>query len=265
MAPAIKAAPQIRESPKARLIHRPEFMSSHPIAEAKLISIDAPYPLFLCLIVGVLLGIAAIALIGVGVAALASASGMFGLPYPLMVLDWQLPGIFRLHMTFSGLGAIALPCAWLTRGRNVHRAIGRAAFGLLLLGACAAMPCALASPAAPIARLGFFVQGALCILFLVQGLRSIRADNAFRHQRYMAYATAVVFGVVPLRIATFAVARSDLPFDAAYSLMAWMSWLLPLIGVFWWQRQKGFGMPVIDGRWKLVRRHTTPLVEKPPF
>lgn len=171
----------------------------------------------------------------VGVAALGSAIGLPPLPEPLADLDQRLPGIFKAHMLSAGLGLILLPWILLLRRRpSVHRVLGRIGAGLLFVGAATSLPSALHSEAVPLARLGFFAQGVLCLVFVAGGVSAIRRRDARRHARLMVRLSAVVCGVIVLR-ALMAVAMSlGWPFDPTYAALAWLSWLLPLAAVVLW-------------------------------
>lgn len=171
----------------------------------------------------------------VGVAALGSAVGLPPLPEPLAELEQRLPGIFTIHMMTSGLGLILLPWILLVRHRpSLHRGLGRLGGGLLLVGAAASLPSALLSEAGLAARLGFFTQGVLCLVFLVGGVRAIRRRNRQRHVQMMVRMSALVSGAIVLR-ALLAVAMSlGWPFDATYAVLAWLSWCVPLALVMLW-------------------------------
>ena len=171
----------------------------------------------------------------VGGAALGSASGVPALPEPLAALDRRLPVVFKVHMAAAGLGLILLPWILLLRHRpSVHRVLGRIGASLLFLGAATALPSVLQSEAVPLARLGFFTQGVLCLVFLVGGVRAIRRRDARRHAQLMARLSAVVFGVIALRALMAVAASLGLPFDPTYAALAWLSWSLPLAMVVLW-------------------------------
>lgn len=190
-----------------------------------------PYPARLCLFLGAVTLCAAVA-----AAALASATGRLGLPYPLYVLDQRIPGLFRLHMTADAVGLALLPWTMLLRKRRgIHRILGRLTAALLLLGSCAALPCAIASLTSPAARLGLFVQGLLCLVFLLRALYAIRANNVGGHARNMLRMSAVIGGAIVLRLLLFASQKAGLPFGATYAVAAWASWGLPLLAVLLWQ------------------------------
>jgi uncharacterized membrane protein len=171
----------------------------------------------------------------VGIAALGSAIGWPSLPGPLAELDQRLPGIFRMHMMASGLGLIVLPSILLLRRRpSVHRVLGRIGAGLLFVGTATALPSALLSESTPVARLGFFVQGVLCLVFLVGGVKAIRAREVRRHAQMMARLSALVFGVIVLRVALAMAASLGWPFEPTYAALAWLSWAVPLAIVVLW-------------------------------
>src|SRR6185503_11030084 len=148
-----------------------------------------------------------------GLAALGSAVGAPPLPPPLALLDQRLPGVFRLHMLATGLAMILLPCAILLRHKpRLHRPVGRAAAGCLLVGAAAALPSAFASEAVPAAKLGFLAQGGLCLALLILALVAIRRGERGRHAQLMQQAAATAFGAVVLRLLLVPAVLLELPF-----------------------------------------------------
>lgn len=170
--------------------------------------------------------------------ALGSAFGVLRLPYALVVLDERLPGIFRLHMVASGLGLILLPWALLLRhGHAAHRALGRAAAALLMVGIAASLPCALMSAALPVARAGFATQGLLTLALLTYAVIAISQGRMMHHKRAMLRAAALLFGVVVLRLMVWAAAERPANFDVAYAIIAWVSWMIPLAAVELWLRR----------------------------
>jgi uncharacterized membrane protein len=180
--------------------------------------------LFLCLIGGI-----SLYAVVVGAAALGSAAGFPSLVEPLAVLDGRLPVIFRLHMVGGGLGLILLPgIIFLRRRKKLHRPLGRAGLILLLAAALAALPSALASVAAPLARAGFFTQGVLTIYFLTAGFRAIRRKDRAAHRRLMLCAASLAGGAIVLRLMLYCAGSLELDPDAAYAAIAWISWGIPL-------------------------------------
>jgi uncharacterized membrane protein YozB (DUF420 family) len=138
-------------------------------------------------------------------------------------------------MAASGLALILMPWAVLFRHRRaVHRILGRTTAALLLIGVGASLPSALASEAPLLARLGFLTQGVLCLVFLLSAVVAIRAGRASQHARLMLSVGALIFGAVLLRTMMLLTARLELPFEASYSAVAWLSWALPLAAVWLW-------------------------------
>lgn len=175
-----------------------------------------------------------------GLAALGSAAGVLPLPRPLAMLDQGLPIAFRFHMLAGGLGLIGLAAVLPLRGRPAwHRPLGRLTAALLLGAAAAGLPAALFSEATWPARAGFAAQSALTALCLVLGWRAIRARDRAVHVRWMLRAAAIVSGVVWLRLAVPVAVWLWLPFDAAYAVIAWASWAVPLGAVLAAQRLRG--------------------------
>lgn len=188
-----------------------------------------------------LIGGAAALAVSVGVAALGSASGLLPLPYALALVDERLPVIFRLHMAASGVGLILLPAVLLARRRpQVHRPLGIAAACALAIGLAASLPSALASAAEPLARAGFFAQGALSLSCLATGVWAGRRRHFDLHRMAMASLAALVSGAVVLRLMLYAVIALRLPFEPSYTAIAWACWLLPLatLWVSWWMARR---------------------------
>ena len=177
-----------------------------------------------------------------GLAALGSAFGVLRLPYALVLLDERMPGIFRLHMVASGLGLIVLPWALLLRHSHAaHRAVGRAAAALLMVGLAASLPCALLSEALPVARAGFAAQGLLGLALLTQAVNAISRGRMVPHKRAMLRAASLLSGVVVLRLMVWAAAAWPANFDMAYAVIAWLSWVIPLTTAeLWLQRRFRF-------------------------
>ena len=191
----------------------------------------------------------------VGIAALGSAIGTPALPQPLADLDQRLPSIFKIHMVASGLALFILPWVlFLRHQRSLHRVLGRICAGLLFIGAAASVPSALQSAAMPLARVGFFTQGLLCLTFVVGAVRAVRSRNIEQHARLMLGVSALVFGAVILRIMMALAMWLGSPFDLTYAALAWLSWLIPLLMVSLWPRLNGLRSPGLI--WALIRRAT---------
>jgi uncharacterized membrane protein YozB (DUF420 family) len=142
-------------------------------------------------------------------------------------------------MAASGLGLILLPWALLLRHSHAaHRAVGRAAAALLMVGLAASLPCALLSAALPVARAGFAAQGLLGLALLAQAVNAISRGRVVPHKRAMLRAASLLSGVVVLRLMVWAAAAWPANFDMAYAVIAWLSWVIPLTAAELWLQRR---------------------------
>lgn len=163
----------------------------------------------------------------VGLAALASASGLLRLPYELFRIEQTMPATFRLHMAASGLALLLMPIAIATHGFRVHKLLGRSAAVLGVLGGVTALPVAVASEASLVARMGFFAQGVAWVMLLGLAVVAIRRGRRARHRWLMLTAIAVASGAIWLRLATWAAVTFGAEFGAIYAAAAWLAWIVP--------------------------------------
>ena len=168
----------------------------------------------------------------VGLTALGAATGLLRLPYELAMVEQRLPLVFRIHMLASGLALLLVPCAIASHGRSLHKLLGRSAATLVVAGGLAALPVAIASEASAAARVGFFLQALVWIALVFLAIAAIRGGNRTRHMWLMLAVAAVASGAFWLRLASWAVAKLSLPFETAYALSAWLSWMLPLCLIY---------------------------------
>jgi Predicted membrane protein (DUF2306) len=162
------------------------------------------------------------------VTALGAGMGLIALPYELALVDQRLPVVFRLHMLASGPALVLIACAIAAHGRSLHKLLGRSAALLVVAGGITAMPVAIASEASSAARAGFLLQALVWIALVVLAVAAVRRGDRTRHMWLMLGVAAVASGAIWLRLASWAAVKVDLPFDTAYALAAWLSWLLPL-------------------------------------
>lgn len=155
------------------------------------------------------------------------------LPYELFLLDQRLPVIFRIHMAAAGLALMLISAALLARPHpGWHRLLGRLASVAVITGGVTALPSALLSEATWTARAGFLVQACVWLVLLGAGLSAIRAGRIANHRDAMLSMLAVASGAVWLRFAMAAAAGLQLPFQCTYAILAWASWLVPLVVVW---------------------------------
>jgi hypothetical protein len=176
----------------------------------------------------------------VGAVALGTAAGLLPLPHPLWLVEQRLPVVFRLHMASAGLAFLAVPIAIAGHGLSLHKLVGRTAATLVLAGGLTALPVALASQGHWSARAGFLAQTVLWIALVLCAVRAIRRNDGVGHMWLMLGVAAIASGALWLRLATWAAARWGAPFDVAYALAAWLSWMLPLAAVALLARAGGY-------------------------
>lgn len=170
--------------------------------------------------------------------ALGQSMGIVPLSWPLVILDARLPLVFRLHMFSAAIALGLIPAVVLLRGRpQWHRPLGRLAAAFVVIGGVTALPSAILSEATPAARAGLFTQGLVWLALIVAGFRAIRARNVSRHVTLMLTMAAVGSGAIWLRPLLAAVVALDLPYDFAYSVLAWAVWLVPT-GLLLWLRHR---------------------------
>jgi uncharacterized membrane protein YozB (DUF420 family) len=170
----------------------------------------------------------------VSLTALGESVGLVNTPLALELgVGARMPQVFFLHMASGGAALAFILCALgVRRHRALHRVAGRAAALCGFVAGVSAIPVGFGSTASDVARASFITQGALWLVLLAIGLHAIRSGERARHRIAMSLMSAAAFGAVLLRVllslhaALFPLAD----FSAAYGVMTWASWCLPLAG-----------------------------------
>lgn len=161
--------------------------------------------------------------------AVATAVGWLGLPAELSAIDTRLPVLFRIHMVAAALALLAVPAAIVaSRHPTTHRIAGRTAGLAILVAGLTALPVAAASIATPLARAGFVAQAIAWLALLSLGYVAIRRRKVRRHRALMLLVAAVTSAAIWQRPAMVWAGRLDIDFAAAYAVIVWASWLIPL-------------------------------------
>lgn len=164
-----------------------------------------------------------------GVVAVLSGAGLIRLPFEMFLLAERLPVIFRAHMLSAAAALLLAPVTIAFRHRpDIHRLLGRSLGAFVVLGGLTAIPVALMSQSAPLARAGFLVQGLVWLALLAHGWSAIRRGDHQTHVRAMLAMTAVTTGAVWFRLITGTALLLPLPFEAVYATAAWAGWMTPL-------------------------------------
>lgn len=168
-----------------------------------------------------------------GAVALLSGAGIIRLPVEMFLLSERAPVIFRLHMLSGAAALLLLPITLHFRHRpDLHARLGRTLGAFVVVGGLTALPVAILSQSAPLARAGFFAQGLVWLWLLGNGWVAIRGQQRARHASYMLAMAAVATGAVWFRLLTGTALYFHLPFEQTYIIAAWAGWLIPLVIVW---------------------------------
>lgn len=151
----------------------------------------------------------------------------------------QVPWMGGLHVLSGALvlliGGFQFWRGLRLRRPRLHRHLGRVYLLCVLAGGVAGLLLAPQSDGGLVAHLGF---GLLALLWLYSGWRayqSIRVGNVAAHRAWMIRNYALTFGAVTLRLYLgLLVGLAGVPFDEAYSAVAWLSWVPNLVIVEWY-------------------------------
>ena len=151
----------------------------------------------------------------------------------MFLLAERVPVLFRVHMLSGAVALLLLPITIHVRHRpDLHRILGRTLGAFVVVGGLTALPVAVLSQSAPLARLGFFSQGVVWLWLLANGWLAIRRGQRVVHVTYMLGLAAVTTGAVWFRLMTGAALYFHLPFEQTYIFAAWAGWLIPLCAVW---------------------------------
>jgi uncharacterized membrane protein len=146
------------------------------------------------------------------------------------------------HAFGGAIAALIGPFQLITRLRTawprVHAWMGRTYLLAVLAGGLAGLYFAPTSTAGTVGRVGFTT---LAIFWLYSGTRAflaIRRGNVQEHRRWMLRNYALTFGAATLRIELPLLIIGGLSFPAAYTLVAWISWVPNWLAVEAWLRRR---------------------------
>lgn len=181
---------------------------------------------------GAVLAVVLLLTAATAVVAMLEGSGFLALPYDMLIVDLAAPVLFRLHMLASGLALALMPVVLALRHKaNWHRPVGRLAAVAVVVGGLTALPVAVVGHSPVLARAGLFMQGTVWLALIGAGFAAIRAGRRRQHVKCMVAMVAVASGALWVRLVTAAASAWQLPFDAVYSAICWLGWLLPLVAV----------------------------------
>jgi uncharacterized membrane protein len=182
-----------------------------------------------CCLVLLALSIAAYAVLVYALSPLGSAV------HPDMMASFLTHKLGIYSHVFASAVALALgPLQFLTplrqRFARVHRWTGRIYLGVgVLVGGVSGLYMAMHAFGGMVAKLGF---ASLAVLWLYTGLRAflaIRRGAVIEHRRWMIRNFSLTFAAVTLRIYLPASMIAGIPFEHAYPVIAWLSWIPNLL------------------------------------
>lgn len=149
--------------------------------------------------------------------------------------------------TIGGAVAVLIgPFQLITKLRTsrpkVHVWMGRTYLLAVLAGALGGLYFSPTSDAGLVGSVGFATLGVFWLYSGAQAYISIRRGNVQTHRRWMLRNYALTFAAATLRIELPLLIISGLSFQAAYTLVAWLSWVPNWLAVEAWLR-KGRAAP----------------------
>ncbi|MEO8619629.1 MAG: DUF2306 domain-containing protein [bacterium] len=130
--------------------------------------------------------------------------------------------------------AIQYPrCGLRSRIIGLHRWMGRTYVVAVLIGGLGALRMALVSSAGWFTHLGFGLLGLLWLFSTARGYIAIRSHDEASHRRWMIRSYSLTLAAVTLRIYIPLGIAAGVPFDNAYQVISWLSWVPNLILAEW--------------------------------
>jgi Predicted membrane protein (DUF2306) len=162
---------------------------------------------------------------------------------PDMALVFQAHWIgISTHIIASAIALTLAPVQVSTRVRRrwpvAHAWMGRTYLGLgVLPGGLAGLYMGALSARGWIARAGFMCL-AVCWLYSgAMAYRTIRRGDVAAHRRWILRNVSLTAGAIMLRIYMPLFGLLGVPFETAYPIVSWVSWLPNLLLMEWWLRR----------------------------
>jgi uncharacterized membrane protein len=134
------------------------------------------------------------------------------------------------------IGGFQLHPALRRRFRSAHRWLGRLYVLGVAVGGSAGLYMAGFANGGVAGRLGFALLALAWLGCTARGFTRIRAGEPLAHRRWMIRSYALTFAAVTLRLYIPASQAAGIPFDAAYPVIAWLSWVPNLLAAEWFVR-----------------------------
>jgi uncharacterized membrane protein len=130
------------------------------------------------------------------------------------------------------------------RALGRHRWLGRSYVLGVIVGGVGALALAPRAQTGTVAQVGFALLGLFWLAFTVLAFLRIRAGDQAAHRRWMLRSYALTLAAVTLRIYLPLALGMGVSFEAAYPVIAWVSWVPNLVVVELWFARGGRVVPV---------------------
>ncbi|MGL4234828.1 DUF2306 domain-containing protein [Tabrizicola sp.] len=163
--------------------------------------------------------------------------------FPHMSKQFSHAAIFWTHVLGAAAALMLMPFQFWkglrNRRRALHRWIGRAYVLVVLAGGLSGLYMSFFAATGPVAGAGFFILAVLWLATTWMAYAKARARDFAAHERWMIRSAALTFAAVTLRLYIPLGQVAGLPFDPAYTVIAWACWVPNLIAVEWWLWRRG--------------------------
>ncbi len=143
-----------------------------------------------------------------------------------------------MHVVGSGvallIGGFQFSSALRRRYVEVHRWLGRIYLLMIVVGGAGSFMLAPQAAGGLVAKTGFFLLAILWWFSALQAYLSVRRGDISEHRAWMLRNFALTFAAVTLRIQLGTLTASGVPFDEAYPIVAWLSWVPNLVLIEWY-------------------------------
>jgi hypothetical protein len=148
------------------------------------------------------------------------------------------PIAFFAHVGLAPVALVLTPFQmWAglrARRPALHRWMGRACAGAIVLSGLGGLVMAFGTTAGPVAALGFGVLAVIWLGCLGMGVAHAIGGRIALHRRWMIRTAAMTFAAVTLRVQIpLALNVLGLPFEDAYPVIAWAAWVPNLLIAEW--------------------------------
>lgn len=171
---------------------------------------------------------------GVGLAsARYLAGGALMIPPPLKPNFLDHPAVFYVHIAAASVALLIGPHQFLARprarGAALHRSLGKAYVGAVVIGGVAAFIIAPGSNGGPPAAAGFIALASLWWLTTAAAVRAILRGDRAAHRRWIYRSYALTLAGVTLRLYLPLAILGPFGFSPAYAAIAWLCWAPNLV------------------------------------